>query len=311
MALLPGDDGPYVFDSDLPPEAAGLPILDYLARRFAYQDRETWERRLRAGDVLLDGRKMSDPEEALPASGRMSYVHGEYREPDVPTSWRALYLAEEWMAVYKPAGMPVHSTPRIFRQTLVWQVRRLFGLDWTPVHRLDRDTSGLILFARGKRLLPRLNECFSQRRVEKTYLALVHGCPQGEFEIDARLGNAEDPRIPMRVGVREDGKEARTRIRVLEADACGRGIWVEARPLQGRLHQIRAHLESVGFPIVGDLLYDGRGGEGFLARAAGASPEDVARITGSRRMWLHARELHFPSANPGMPQRLVCPLEEE
>lgn len=309
MALLPGDDGPYVFESALPPETAGRGLLDYLAGRFAYQDRETWERRVRGGDVLLDGRRLLDPDAVLPGTGRLAYVHGEYREPDVPTSWRVLYLAGEWMAVSKPDGMPVHSTPRIFRQTLVWQVRHLFGSDWAPVHRLDRDTSGLVLFARGRDLLPRLSRWFSRRLIEKTYLALVHGKPQGEFVIDAPLGNAEDPRIPMRVGVRSDGKEAQTRIRVHSTDAQGRGTWVEAHPQQGRLHQIRAHLESAGFPIVGDLLYDGRGGEGFLARAAGASAEEVARIVCADRMWLHAQQLRFPEAGPGMPRQLECPLD--
>jgi len=309
MALLPGDDSPYVFESDLRPDSAGRGLLDYMSGRFAYQDRETWRRRIEDGAVLLDGRKLTNPDERLPGKGRLAYVHGLYAEPDVPTDWRVLHMAEGWMSVSKPAGMPVHSTPRIFRQALSWQVRRLFGDGWAPVHRLDRDTSGLILFARGREALSRLNACFSQRRVEKTYLALVHGEPRADFRIDGPLGNAGDPRIPMRVGVRDDGKEARTRIQVLGRDLRGRGTWVEARPLQGRLHQIRAHLESAGFPIVGDLLYDGRGGVGFLAREAGATPAEVAALAGASRMWLHARELNFPSAELGMPTRLTCPME--
>lgn len=309
MALLPGDDAPYVFESELPPDAAGRPVLDYVAGRFAYQDRETWRRRMEDGAILLDGRKMSDPEEPLPGKGRFAYVHGSYVEPDVPTDWRVLHLSEAWMSVSKPAGMPVHSTPRIFRQTLTWQVRRLFGDGWAPVHRLDRDTSGLVLFARGREALSRLSACFSQRRVEKTYLALVHGEPKGNFLIDGPLAKAGDLRIPMRMGVRDDGKEARTRILALGRDVQGRGTWVEARPLQGRLHQIRTHLEFAGFPIVGDLLYDGRGGNGFLAREAGASPEEVSVLAGSHRMWLHARDLSFPDVDSGMPTCLTCPLE--
>lgn len=308
MAILPGDDGPYVFESELPRDAEGKGVLDYLAGRFAYQDRDTWERRIRGGDVLLDGRKLTDPLDALAAGGRLAYVHGTYVEPEVPTSWKVLYIASDWMAVSKPAGMPVHSTPRIFRQALVWQVRRLFGEGWSPVHRLDRDTSGLVLFARGETLLRELSGTFANRRVEKTYLALVHGAPRDDFEVDAPLGKLGDPRIPLRVGVREDGKEARTRFHVLGADANGRGTWVEASPLQGRLHQIRAHLESAGHPIVGDLLYDGRGGEAFLARAEGADPEEIARLAGSERMWLHARKLRFLDGVRGVPTSMECPL---
>lgn len=309
MAILPGDDAPYVFESALPADAKGKVLLDYLATRFAYQSREVWEGRVRAGDILLDGRKLTDPGEVLPGSGSFAYVHGEYLEPQVPTDWRCLYVAETWMAVAKPAGMPVHSTARIFRQSLTWQVRRLFGKDWSPVHRLDRDTSGLVLFGRGSAVLATLGGWFSERRVGKRYLALVHGAPEGLFEVDAPLGNAGDPSIGLRVGVRPDGKECRTAFRTLGKDPARGGTWVEARPFQGRLHQIRAHLEFAGFPIVGDLLYDGARGEGFLARADGADPETVAALVGSERMWLHAHSLELPESLLGMPLRLVCPLD--
>lgn len=309
MALLPGDDGPYIFESEFPQAAAGLPVLDYLAGRFAYQGRDVWEARIRGGDVLLDGRILSNPDEPLPASGRVAYIHGAYEEPDVPTDWRILYSARDWLAIEKPAGMPVHSTPRIFRQTLTWQVRKLCGTDWSPVHRLDRDTSGLVLFARGESMLPRLGARFSQRRVEKTYLALVKGSPMGDFEIDAPLGKVGDPSIPLRVGARPDGKEARTTARVLGSDVLGRGTWIEVSPHQGRLHQIRVHMEHAGFPILGDLLYDGQGGLGYLARAAGASAEAIEALSGSSRMWLHALALRFPEPEAGMPERLECPLE--
>jgi 23S rRNA pseudouridine1911/1915/1917 synthase len=308
MALLPGDDAPYVFESELTCRALGVPLLDHLAGRFAYQSREVWEARVRAGDVTLDGRKLTDPGEPLPASGMLSYLHGTYREPEVPTDWRVLYSAATWMAVEKPAGMPVHSTSRIFRQSLSWQVRRLFGKEWSPVHRLDRDTSGLVLFGRGREALSRLGRWFSERTVSKRYLALVHGNPREDFLVDAPLGSAEDPRIQMKQAVRSDGKECQTSFRVLGPDDRGRGVWLEAAPRQGRTHQIRAHLEFAGFSIVGDLLYDGRGGEAFLARASGASSGDIARMAGTERMWLHAWGLDIPGALDDMPARLVCPL---
>lgn len=309
MAVLPGDDAPYVFASDLNAAAAGHGLLDYLASRFAYQPRDVWESRIRAGDISLDGRILTDPGELLPGSGRFAYAHGSYEEPEVPTDWRALYLAESWLAVSKPAGMPVHGTTRIFRQSLVWQVRRIFGPDWSPVHRLDRDTSGLVLFARGREALARLGRLFSERLVEKRYLALVHGTPSGDFEVDAPLGKAQDPRIGMKVGVRPDGKECRTGVRVLQPDPDRPGTtWLEVRPHQGRLHQIRAHLEHAGYPIVGDLVYDGRGGEPFLARAAGATSEDLEALTGSPRMWLHALRLDLPLGYEDLPRRLECPL---
>jgi 23S rRNA-/tRNA-specific pseudouridylate synthase len=181
-------------------------------------------------------------------------------------------------------------------------------MDWSPVHRLDRDTSGLVLFGRGREALSRLGRWFSERSVSKRYLALVHGDPHEDFLVDAPLGSAEDPRIQMRQGVRPDGKECQTDFRVLGPDAHGRGVWLEASPRQGRTHQIRAHLEFAGFPIFGDLLYDGRGGEAFLVRASGASSEDVVRMAGTERMWLHAWGLGLPEPRDDMPGLLICPL---
>lgn len=307
MALLPGDHAPYVFESPLPASAAGSTLLDYLSGRFAYQSRETWRMRILEGDVRLDGIANRVPDSVLPGRGSLAYVHGTFEEPQVPTDWTYLHCAEDWLTVSKPAGMPVHSTTRIFRQSLVWQVRRLSGSEWSPVHRLDRDTSGLVLFARGDALAA-LARHFSERRVEKRYLALVRGRPEGAFTVEMPLGPAGDPRIPMRQGVRSDGKECRTEFLVLGPDSSGRGTWLEVFPRQGRLHQIRAHLEHAGFPILGDLLYDGRGGEGFLARAAGAPAEQVADLVGASRMWLHAASLRFPSGTRNLPDLLECSL---
>ncbi|HXP90550.1 MAG TPA: RluA family pseudouridine synthase, partial [Fibrobacteria bacterium] len=259
MALLPGDDGPYVFESPVPPDAAGKTLLGYLSGRFTYRDGGAWRERIQAGDVSLGGEENRDPERVLAAGESLACVHRDYLEPPVPTDWRIVAMGEDWMAVGKPSGMPVHSTPRIYRQTLVWQVRRLWGEGWTPAHRLDRDTSGLVVFSRGNRLPRWLGRAFSRNAAKKEYLALVLGNLTESVSIDLPISLAGDPRIPLRRQAGRGGKDATTLLVPIGEDPGGRGTWIVASPREGRTHQIRVHCEAGGFPIAGDLLYDGKG----------------------------------------------------
>lgn len=303
MALLPGDDGPYVFASAVP-SPGGMSLLDYLAGRFTYRDRDEWLDRICQGDVLVEGDPHPKPDRPLVCGEKVECVHRDYVEPEVPTDWRIVALGDEWLAVDKPSGMPVHSTPRVYRQSLVWQVRRLWGPDWSPVHRIDRDTSGLVLFARGPRLPGWLNRAFEHRRVEKAYLARVHGIVASPLRAEGPIGPAQDPQIPLRQTVRPDGKEARTEFIPLAAGPDGT-TWVLARPFQGRMHQIRVHCLSLGHPIVGDLLYDGHQGQGYKQRSG-----KVPGFEPIERLQLHAFQLEFHPAPPGtLPAMLRCASE--
>jgi 23S rRNA pseudouridine1911/1915/1917 synthase len=307
MALLPGDDGPYVFGSKVPVLYDGSRLVDCLSRRFAYQDRATWNARILDGAVRIDGVVRTDPGTVLQRDQRVDYLHGDYVEPEVPTDWRVVALSAEWMAVSKPSGMPMHSTPRVFRQTLTWQVRRLFGEGWSPVHRLDRETSGLVVFARGARTTTWLGKAFADRIVSKDYIALVKGELAAEIEVDGPIGPALDPAAPIRQAVVEGGKPAQTWIRPLGRDDRGRGTWVVASPRQGRMHQIRVHCESIGHPLVGDILYDGRGGVAFKARAEGADVAAWKDAGDGEDLHLHAWRLSFRQSGPAsLPARLEC-----
>lgn len=171
------------------------------------------------------------------------------------------------------------------------------------MHRIDRDTSGLVLFARGNRLPGWLNRAFEHRRVEKTYLARVHGRVPGPLLAQGAIGPADDPEISVRQTVRPDGKEARTEI-VPVREGPQDTTWILAKPFQGRMHQIRVHCLSLGHPLVGDPLYDGREGEGYKRRAQGGCDEPLERLQ------LHAYQLRFRPDPPGtLPANLRCPTE--
>ena len=186
---------------------------------------------------------------------------------------------DDLLAVAKPAGMVAHPAYRHPDGTLAdfvfaYAARCGYSRPWL-LHRLDRETSGVVLFARSERARRALVRQFEQRRVVKRYLAVVVGALPDEGEIFAPL--RRDPADRRRVIVAEAGKPAHTRYRVLAASDGFALALVE--PLTGRTHQIRAHLAHLGAPLAGDALYGGAS-EATLAAGIG-------------RALLHAWELGF------------------
>lgn len=159
------------------------------------------------------------------------------------------------------------------------------------VHRLDRVTSGAVLFAREPKALPAISHLWSEGRVERLYLAVIEGHPaQDDFEIDQPI--ARDPHHRWRFHCHIDGRPARTHVRVVVRLENGLSI-VRCRLLSGRTHQVRVHLTEIGFPVLGDWLYRSR-------RAAEVS-----------RPLLHAASLALPHPISGTPLHVVCPIPED
>ena len=216
-----------------------------------------------------------------------------------PMALRIVYEDGD-LLVDKPAGLAVHPSPGHSSHTLVHGVLAhcpdLSGIggEGRPgiVHRLDKDTSGLIIVAKNDAAHVSLARQLKERKVEKTYLALVEGrIEPAEGIIDAPIGR--DPRHRKRMAVVEGGREARTRYRLLR-EVAGRSL-VEVRPKTGRTHQIRVHLASIGFPICGDALY---------GRAASLP-------AGLTRQFLHAHRLAFRHPATGERLELEAPLAED
>jgi 23S rRNA pseudouridine1911/1915/1917 synthase len=187
-----------------------------------------------------------------------------------------LVHVDDWLAVVdKPAGLIVHAAPGHHGTTLVDELAELLGGGDDParpgiVHRLDRDTSGLMVVARTPDAHARLGEMIRRREVHRQYLTLVEGIPRARSgTIDAPLGR--DYRAGERRAVGGRGsREARTHFRVLEA--LPQDALVEVRLETGRTHQIRAHFAAIGHPVCGDPRYGHRGRHGlerqFLHSAA-------------------------------------------
>lgn len=174
-----------------------------------------------------------------------------------------VYEDADLMVVDKPAGLTVHPAPGHPRHTLVNAL--LSHLPSLPdtgeptrpgiVHRLDKDTSGLVIVAKNIQAHTKLANQFKSRSVVKTYIALVKGHIKPEHGVvEAKIGR--DPRHRKRMAVVETGREARTEYRVIKY--LGSYSLLEVMPKTGRTHQIRVHLSSIGFPVVGDSTYGGR-----------------------------------------------------
>jgi len=198
------------------------------------------------------------------------------------TARRILYEDPDLLIVDKPPGLVAHATVDPKRDHLVAALRRFLSARDGEVghlaqhHRLDKETSGAVLFCRNPEHDAALGAAFAERRVEKVYWAVVprredEPFPPGITELDGYLAPHKGPGGRTLV-VRSGGKPARTRVRMLRASDDR--LLVEARPLTGRTHQIRVHLADLGFPILGDDLY------------GGVTPD-------TKRLLLHALRLEF------------------
>ena len=168
----------------------------------------------------------------------------------------------DWLIVDKPAGLLVHPTRPDGTITLIDHLREMYPNEFLSlISRLDRETSGLLLVGRGKENASLLGKTQQRREIHKSYLALVHGRPPESGLIDQpldRLGKHQLSRIYMRQGVVANTYPAQTEYKTVETrthPTIGEISLVEATPKTGRLHQIRAHFEHIGCPVVNDKIY--------------------------------------------------------
>lgn len=226
--------------------------------------------RVRSGQRLFARRPMPDADAEL-ASPRVLYEDG-----------RVLVLD-------KPPGLATHPTASRYRRTVThWLAGREHGEE--PAHRLDVETSGVLVCGRTPNAVRALRGAFAERAPVKTYWAVVEGVPERDsWTIDTPLGFALGSAVRIKMGPGD--LAARTTVRVLHR-GVGRAV-VEARPETGRQHQIRAHLGLCGHPLVGDKLYGPDEGLFLASLDRPLEPDELARL-GHHRQALHARRLELP-----------------
>ena len=312
----------------VPREAAGQRLDQFLTTQLEGVSRSRVQLLMEQGDVLVDG---AQPKASYKLRGSETIaITGEPRPAplkavaeDIPLN--VVFEDKDLAVIDKPAGMMVHAGSGATDDarshgTLVNALLHRFqslsstGGELRPgiVHRLDKETSGLIIVAKNDRTHAALARMFSGREIHKTYVALVHGAVErNKGTITAAIGRDPVRRTRMSTRVQENSRSAVSHYEVIRRleTRFGRFTLVRVRIETGRTHQIRVHMASIGHPVVGDSLY------GAAGQLTAASPEEKSRsktrdILRLGRNFLHAAELEFSHPQTGKTLSLRSPLPE-
>ncbi len=299
-------------------DEAGQRLDRWLKRRFADVGWPKLQKLLRKGEIRINGRR-AKPDARLEAGDEvrlppMLAAMEEQRDDGAPALtaqqrrfFDSLKLHEDdWLLVLnKPSGLAVQGGSGTAQHVDMYlaALAEEWGGRARLAHRLDRDTSGVLVVARNRQVAAQLGRLFASRAVRKIYWAVVHGVPQprqGLLEnelVKVRMSDGERMAVAgaLPAGARVIGEPqvAKTRYNVLHRDARGRMSWVSLKPTTGRTHQLRAHMAHLGHPILGDARYGGLDG----------LPDGV-----EKKLHLHARRISFPHPVSGEVLDITAPL---
>ncbi|HNR77684.1 MAG TPA: RluA family pseudouridine synthase [Parvularculaceae bacterium] len=320
----------------VPQDYAGTRLDKWLSEIEPAFSRSRFKALIEQGALSRNGTAFTDPSWKIRVGEVFEFAPPPV-EPAVPKpeaiALDIFYEDDDIIVVNKPAGMVVHPAAGNWNGTLVNALIAHCGASLSGVggvarpgivHRLDKDTSGLLVAAKRDASHAKLSEAFSAHDIERVYDALVVGAPRPAVgTVDAPLARAGGDRKKMAVvdedDARPDQRRAVTHYRLVEAYGRGRAklagdalaALIECRLETGRTHQIRVHMASIGCPLIGDPVY-GRGpGLSGLKPGDAAADTAIAAIKGFRRQALHARILGFNHPISGKALRFASPAPED
>lgn len=317
----------YLVTWTVEPGEVGMRLDLFLKEKYRKLSREFLQKSIKEGSVTLN-HKPTKPGQVLRVKDKVFVLSTKGSEPEVDFNYKVLFEDDAILVIEKPGNLPVHPSGRYFFHTLLTQLRVENGnevdqkKEFYIVHRIDRETSGVLVIGKTAKAAASLVEQFGKRETEKEYLAVARGVVEKDsFVVDAAL--ARDPRA-----------EIRLKMHVVEMDANGEPLYVpkndvlpaqtafevverlegftilRCKPHTGRQHQIRVHLDHVGHPIAGDKLY-GTDTDMFLRSMKEIVELPVVHGLGLRRHALHAYRLAFRHPTTGEKMLFTSPLPPE
>ena len=285
---------------------AGKTVLQLLTGRFTYRDEAGWRECLQKGELCLEGQKAL-PDDLLQPGMTLEYRPETLQEPEADLHYSIVYEEPGFLVADKPGDLPVHPAGIFYAHTLWYLLTERYGAIY-PVNRLDRETSGLLVVAKTPEYAAKLAESAMHKR----YLALVFGKFRQEIDAKGTLVRDEASSVRRKRKFILNGTEGEFCRTLLAPEKIFESrTLVKAELFTGRMHQIRATLFSLGFPLVGDKLY-GKDETFFIRRAkTGMLTEEDYRKLGMKRQALHAAELAFQHPETGKSLHFTSPLPSD
>ena len=228
-------------------------MLDFLVERFPQQGRDVWLGRMARGEVVDEHARPVTAQRAYQPQLRLYYYRHVPGEPRIPFEASVLYQDAHLVVVDKPHFLPVVPSGIYLQETVLVRLKRALGLETlVPLHRIDRDTAGLVLFSVCPQSRGRYHALFREHRIHKVYEAIAPWRPELEFPLTRVSRIAESAHFMQQAEVPGEPNTC-TRVRLLERR--GSLARYELQPVTGHRHQLRVHMNALGLPIVGDGIY--------------------------------------------------------
>jgi 23S rRNA pseudouridine1911/1915/1917 synthase len=270
----------YAYTTIIRSKDHGRTLLSHLASLYTHSTPEAWQEKLNSGEVTVNGETAAGSE-SLTSGQSLVWNRPPWIEPDAPQHFDVLFDDAHLLAVNKPSGLPTLPGGGFLENTLLRLVQKQ-SHDANPVHRLGRATSGVVLFAKTAQAAATLSANWNTPKVQKIYRALAQGiAEQDAYEILTPIGLVPHPLLGSVWAASAGGKPSTSLAKVISRAAGTTTFEVSLR--SGRPHQIRIHLASIGYPLVGDPLYG----------VTGQPLEHLPGLPGDGGYFLHAQFLRF------------------
>ena len=284
-----------IVKSQVKSQYSGFHLLEYLSERFNYNSSEGWKSIIDDDRLRING-KPGTAQSLLSEGDTLEYFHLDHPEPEVDFNYKIIHKCDGYLVLDKPGNLPVHPAGKFFHNTL-WSQLKKDGFEPRFVNRLDRETSGLILVALDKGTASKLGKQIQNKTVYKEYLAIVEGEFSGVHTARGYLEKDTQSKVDKKFLFKEDddfekyGKSGVDSSFELIDKKNGLSL-IKCVIRTGKMHQIRASLKSLGFPIVGDKMY-GLDESYYLKFIRKEFKEADLQVLRMQRQALHAHILKF------------------